>query len=233
SLVSREVIADSIETVGRGQSMDGMLVVGGCDKNMPGGMIALARLDVPSIYVYGGTIKPGRLNGEDLTIVSVFEAVGAHAAGRIELETLRQVEAHACPGPGSCGGMYTANTMSSAIEALGMALPYSSTIASEDDEAVAHARASGEALVELVRRNVTPRQIMTKQAFENAVRVVMAVGGSTNAVLHLLAIAHSMGVDLTIDDFEELRRTTPVLCDLKPSGRYVATDLHAVGGIQL
>ncbi|HEX7000569.1 MAG TPA: dihydroxy-acid dehydratase [Trueperaceae bacterium] len=233
SLVSREVIADSIETVGRGQSMDAMLVVGGCDKNMPGGMIALARLDVPSIYVYGGTIKPGRLAGEDLTIVSVFEAVGARAAGRIELETLQAIEASACPGPGSCGGMYTANTMSSAIEALGMSLPYSSTMAAEDDEKVVSARASGEALLGLVAQDLRPSRIMTRQAFENAVRVVMAVGGSTNAVLHLLAIAHSMGVELSIDDFEQLRLTTPVLCDLKPSGRYVATDLHAVGGIPL
>ncbi|HEX7041077.1 MAG TPA: dihydroxy-acid dehydratase [Trueperaceae bacterium] len=233
SLVSREVIADSIETVGRGQSMDAMVVVGGCDKNMPGGMIALARLDVPSVYVYGGTIKPGRLAGEDLTIVSVFEAVGAHAAGRIELETLRAIEAAACPGPGSCGGMYTANTMSSAIEALGMSLPYSSTMAAEDDEKLESARASGEAVVRLVELGLTPRRIMTRRAFENAIRVVMAVGGSTNAVLHLLAIAHSLGVALSIDDFEELRRTTPVLCDLKPSGRYVATDLHAVGGVPL
>ena len=233
SLVSREVIADSIETVGRGQSMDAMLVVGGCDKNMPGGMMALARLDVPSIYVYGGTIKPGRHAGEDLTIVSVFEAVGARAAGRIELDTLKAIEASACPGPGSCGGMYTANTMSSAIEAMGMSLPYSSTMAAEDDEKLASARDSGEALVRLVAQDLRPSRIMTRQAFENAIRVVMAVGGSTNAVLHLLAIAHSMGVDLSIDDFEALRLTTPVLCDLKPSGKYVATDLHAVGGIPL
>ena len=233
SLVSREVIADSIETVGRGQSMDAMVVVGGCDKNMPGGMIALARLDVPAVYVYGGTIKPGHLDGQDLTIVSVFEAVGAHAAGRIELETLRAVEAAACPGPGSCGGMYTANTMSSAIEALGMSLPYSSTMAAEDDEKTESARASGEAVVRLVELGLTPRKIMTREAFENAIRVVMAVGGSTNAVLHLLAIARSAGVDLTIDDFEAIRRTTPVLCDLKPSGKYVATDLHRVGGVPL
>jgi len=233
SLVSREVIADSIETVGRGQSMDAMVVVGGCDKNMPGGMIALARLDVPAVYVYGGTIKPGHLGGQDLTIVSVFEAVGAHAAGRIELETLRAVEAAACPGPGSCGGMYTANTMSSAIEALGMSLPYSSTLAAEDDEKIESARASGEAVVRLVELGLTPRKIMTREAFENAIRVVMAVGGSTNAVLHLLAIARSAGVDLTIDDFEAIRRTTPVLCDLKPSGKYVATDLHRVGGVPL
>jgi len=233
SLVSREVIADSIETVGRGQSLDAMLVVGGCDKNMPGGMIALARLDLPSIYVYGGTIKPGRFADEDLTIVSVFEAVGARAAGRIELDTLRGIEASACPGPGSCGGMYTANTMSSAIEALGMSLPYSSTMANVDDDKLRSAKESGEALLRLIAQDLRPSRIMTRQAFENAIRVVMAVGGSTNAVLHLLAIAHSMGVDLSIDDFESLRLTTPVLCDLKPSGRYVATDLHAVGGIPL
>ena len=233
SLVSREVIADSIETVGRGQSLDGMLVVGGCDKNMPGGMIALARLDIPAIYVYGGTIKPGRLGDEDLTIVSVFEAVGAKAGGRIELETLNAIENAACPGPGSCGGMYTANTMSSAIEAMGMSLPYSSTMSNVDQEKTDSARASGEALVRLIEQDITPRQIMTAEAFENAIRVVMAVGGSTNAVLHLLAVAHAMGVELTIDDFERLRRETPVLCDLKPSGKYVATDLHAVGGIPL
>ena len=233
SLVSREVIADSIETVGRGQSMDGMLAVGGCDKNMPGALIALARLDIPSIFVYGGTIKPGHHDGQDLTIVSVFEAVGAHAAGRMDLPTFQAIERSACPGPGSCGGMYTANTMSSAIEAMGMSLPYSSTMAAVDDEKRVSAEESGRALVELIRKNITPRQIMTKEAFENAIRVIMAVGGSTNAVLHLLAIAHAMDVPLTIDDFEELRRTTPVLCDLKPSGRYVATDLNDVGGIPL
>jgi len=233
SLVSREVIADSIETVGRGQSMDGMLAVGGCDKNMPGAMIALARLDIPSIFVYGGTIKPGHHDGEDLTIVSVFEAVGAHAAGRIPLETFRAIETHACPGAGSCGGMYTANTMSSAIEAMGMGLPYSSTMAAEDDEKRVSAEESGRALIRLIEQDLTPRKIMTRAAFENAIRVVMAVGGSTNAVLHLLAIAHAADVPLEIDDFERLRATTPVLCDLKPSGRYVATDLHRVGGIPL
>ncbi len=233
SLVSREVIADSIETVGRGQSLDGMLAVGGCDKNMPGAMIALARLNIPSIFVYGGTIKPGHLDGEDLTIVSVFEAVGAHAAGRISLERFRDVETHACPGAGSCGGMYTANTMSSAIEAMGMSLPYSSTMAAVDGEKLTSAEASAQALAHLIEIDLLPQQIMTRKAFENAIRVVMAVGGSTNAVLHLLAMAHSMEVELSLDDFEELRRTTPVLCDLKPSGHYVATDLHAVGGIPL
>ena len=233
SLVSREVIADSIETVGRGQSLDGMLAVGGCDKNMPGAMIALARLNIPSIFVYGGTIKPGKLAGEDLTIVSVFEAVGAHAAGRISLERFQDVETHACPGAGSCGGMYTANTMSSAIEAMGMSLPYSSTMAAVDAEKRISAENSARALAGLIEQELLPQQIMTRQAFENAIRVVMAVGGSTNAVLHLLAVAHAMNVELSIEDFEEIRRTTPVLCDLKPSGRYVATDLHAVGGIPL
>jgi dihydroxy-acid dehydratase len=233
SLVSREVIADSIETVCRGQSMDGLLAVGGCDKNMPGAMIAIARLDIPAVFVYGGTIKPGHLDGEDLTIVSVFEAVGQHAAGRIPLERFQAIERHACPGSGSCGGMYTANTMSSAIEAMGMSLPGSSTMAAEDDEKARSAAASGEALLRMVEADVRPRSIMTREAFENAITVVMATGGSTNAVLHLLAIARSAGVELDIDDFEAIRRRTPVLCDLKPSGRYVATDLHAVGGVPL
>ena len=233
SLVSREVIADSIETVCRGQSLDGILAVGGCDKNMPGAMIAMARLDLPSIFVYGGTIKPGRLDGEDLTIVSVFEAVGEHAAGRIPLETLTEVEKHACPGNGSCGGMYTANTMSSAFEAMGLSLPYSSTMAAEDDEKRESAARSGETLLRLVRENVTARTMMTKEAFENAIRVVMAVGGSTNAVLHLLAAARSAEVELDLDDFERIRAETPHFADLKPSGRYVATDLHRVGGIPL
>ncbi|MBX3142436.1 MAG: dihydroxy-acid dehydratase [Trueperaceae bacterium] len=231
SLVSREVIADSIETVGRGQSLDGMLAIGGCDKNMPGAMISLARLDLPSVFVYGGTIKPGHHDGQDLTIVSVFEAVGAHAGGRITLETFNAIENRACPGPGSCGGMYTANTMSSAIEAMGMSLPYSSTMAAEDDEKRVSTEESAKALYKLIEQNITARQIMTKRAFENAIRVVFAVGGSTNAVLHLLAMAHSADVPLSLEDFEHLRHTTPVLCDLKPSGKYVATDLHRVGGI--
>ena len=233
SLVSREVIADSIETVCRGQSLDGVLAVGGCDKNMPGAMIAMARLDLPSIFVYGGTIKPGHLDGEDLTIVSVFEAVGEHAAGRIPLETLHEVERHACPGNGSCGGMFTANTMSSAFEAMGLSLPFSSTMAAEDAEKRDSAAASGEALVRLVRENRTAREMMTKEAFENAIRVTMAVGGSTNAVLHLLAAARAAEVELTLDDFERIRRDTPHFADLKPSGRFVAIDLHAVGGIPL
>ena len=233
SLVSREVIADSIETVCRGQSMDGLLAVGGCDKNMPGALIGIARLDIPSVFVYGGTIKPGSHEGKDLTIVSVFEAVGEYAAGRIALETFRAVEQKACPGAGSCGGMFTANTMSSAIEALGLSLPGSSTMAAEDDEKRVSSAASGEALMRCVERDLRPSAILTRAAFENAITVVMALGGSTNAVLHLLASAKAANVPLGIDDFETIRRRTPVLCDLKPSGRYVATDLHAVGGVPL
>lgn len=233
SLVSREVIADSIETVINGQSLDGVLAIGGCDKNMPGAMIALARLDVPSIFVYGGTIKPGHLEGEDLTVVSSFEAVGQHSAGKIDDERLTEVEKHACPGAGSCGGMFTANTMSSAIEAMGMSLPYSSTMAAEDAEKADSTAESARVLAEAVKKNLTARQIMTRKAFENAIAVIMAVGGSTNAVLHLLAIAHAAKVDLKLDDFEEIRAKVPVFCDLKPSGKYVATDLHKAGGIPL
>ncbi|MFT4570914.1 MAG: dihydroxy-acid dehydratase [Hyphomicrobiaceae bacterium] len=233
SLVSREVIADSIETVCRGQLMDGVIAVGGCDKNMPGAMIAFARLDIPGVFVYGGTIKPGHLAGQDLTIVSAFEAVGEYGAGRIDEAALRAVECNACPGKGSCGGMYTANTMSSAFEAMGMSLPGSSTMAAEDAEKAVSAYASGKALVECIRQDLTPRKIMTKKAFENAIAVVMAVGGSTNAVLHLLAIAHAAEVDLTLADFERLREKLPVFCDLKPSGKYVAIDLHRAGGIPM
>jgi dihydroxy-acid dehydratase len=231
SLVSREVIADSIETACGGQSMDGVIAIGGCDKNMPGAMIAIARMNIPSLFVYGGTIKPGHLDGQDLTIVSAFEAVGQHAAGRIGDEKLKDVERHACPGAGSCGGMYTANTMSSAIEAMGMSLPGTSTMAAEDQEKAESAAASARALVNAVHSQILPRQIMTRQAFENAITVTMALGGSTNAVLHLLAIAHAAEVPLTIDDFEVIRGRVPVLCDLKPSGRYVATDLHRAGGV--
>jgi len=231
SLVSREVIADSIETVCNAQRMDGVLVIGGCDKNMPGAMIAIARLNIPAIFVYGGTIKAGRYNGQDLTIVSAFEAVGSYSARRLSEVELLEVERRACPGAGSCGGMYTANTMSSAIEAMGMSLPYSSTMAAEDPEKADSAAESGRVLEAAIRNQILPSQILTRKAFENAISVVMAVGGSTNAVLHLLAIAHSAGVPLKIDDFEEIRARVPVLCDLKPSGRYVATDLHAVGGI--
>lgn len=231
SLVSREVIADAIETVCNGQSMDGVLAVGGCDKNMPGALIAMARMNIPAIFVYGGTIKPGHYEGRDLTIVSAFEAVGQYSAGKIAETELLEVERRACPGAGSCGGMYTANTMSSAIEALGMSLMYSSTMAAEDPEKADSAARSGEILVDAIRQQRLPRQIMTRKAFENAITVVMALGGSTNAVLHLLAIAHAAQVPLTIDDFETIRQRTPVLCDLKPSGQYVATDLHQVGGV--
>ena len=231
SLVSREVIADSIETVCQAQAVDGLLAIGGCDKNMPGAMIAIARLNIPSIFVYGGTIKAGKYNGEDLTVVSAFEAVGKYCAGKIDENELVAIERSACPGAGSCGGMYTANTMSSAIEALGLSLPFSSTMAAEDDEKAESAAASARALAVAVDKQILPRQLLTKAAFENAIAVVMAVGGSTNAVLHLLAIAHAAEVELTLDDFERIRKRIPLFCDLKPSGRYVATDLHKVGGI--
>ncbi|MEP7175011.1 MAG: dihydroxy-acid dehydratase [Gemmatimonadales bacterium] len=231
SLVSREVIADSIETACGAESMDGVVAVGGCDKNMPGAMIAIARMDIPAIFVYGGTIKPGHLHGRDLTVVSAFEAVGQFSAGRIGEAELLEVERHACPGKGSCGGMFTANTMSSVIEAMGMSLPGSSTMAAEDAEKADSAAASGETLVAAVRQDITPRRILTRAAFENGISVAMALGGSTNAVLHLLAIAHSAGVPLALDDFEAIRARVPVLCDLKPSGRYVATDLHVAGGV--
>ncbi|AFZ19165.1 dihydroxy-acid dehydratase [Allocoleopsis franciscana] len=231
SLVSRDVIADSIETACNGQSMDGVLAIGGCDKNMPGAMIAMARMNIPAIFVYGGTIKPGHHNGRDLTVVSAFEAVGQYSAGKIDENELMEVERKACPGAGSCGGMYTANTMSSAFEAMGMSLPYSSTMAAEDAEKADSAEKSALVLVEAIRKQLLPRQILTRKAFENAISVIMAIGGSTNAVLHLLAIAHSAGVELILDDFETIRAKVPVLCDLKPSGRYVATDLHRAGGI--
>ncbi|WP_175890864.1 dihydroxy-acid dehydratase [Burkholderia cepacia] len=231
SLVSREVIADCIETCVQGQWMDGVVVVGGCDKNMPGGMIALARLNVPGIYVYGGTIRPGHWKGRDLTIVSSFEAVGEFTAGRMSQEDFEGVEQNACPTSGSCGGMYTANTMSSSFEALGMSLLYSSTMANPDQEKVDSASESARVLVEAVKRDLKPRDIITKESIENAVSVIMATGGSTNAVLHYLAIAHAAEVDWTIDDFERIRKRVPVICDLKPSGKYVATDLHRAGGI--
>ena len=231
SLVSRDVIADSIETACMGQSMDGVLAIGGCDKNMPGAIIAMARINIPAIFVYGGTIKPGHLDGKDLTVVSSFEAVGEYSAGKIDEDQLLAVERNACPGAGSCGGMFTANTMSAAIEAMGMSLMYSSTMAAEDPEKADSAEKSAHALVEAVRKQILPRHIITRQSIENAIAVIMAVGGSTNAVLHFLAIAHTAGVELTIDDFETIRARVPVLCDLKPSGRYVATDLHKAGGI--
>jgi dihydroxy-acid dehydratase len=231
SLVSREVIADSIETAVQGQRMDGLVAIGGCDKNMPGAMIAIGRMNIPAIFVYGGTIKPGHYRGRDLTVVSAFEAVGEFTAGKIGRDELLGVERRACPGAGSCGGMYTANTMSSAIEAMGMSLPGSSTMAAEDKEKHDSAAESAEVLVQAIRKDLLPRAIMTRKSLENAIAVVMAVGGSTNAVLHLLAIAHAADVPLTMDDFETIRGRVPVLCDMKPSGRYVATDLHEAGGI--
>lgn len=231
SLVSREIIADSIETVCQAQSVDGLLAIGGCDKNMPGAMIAIARLNIPSIFVYGGTIKAGNYAGRDLTVVSAFEAVGEYCGGKISEGELLEVEKRACPGAGSCGGMFTANTMSAAIEALGFSLPYSSTMAAEDSEKSDNAAASAFVLAEAVRKQILPRQLLTRQAFENAIAVIMAVGGSTNAVLHLLAIARAADVSLTLDDFEQIRKRVPLFCDLKPSGRYVATDLHKAGGI--
>ena len=233
SLVSRDVIADSIETACNGQSMDAVMAIGGCDKNMPGAIIAIARMNIPSIFVYGGTIKPGHLDGEDLTVVSSFEAVGQFSAGKISEEKLMDIERNACPGAGSCGGMFTANTMSSAIEAMGLSLPYSSTMAAEDEEKAESTEKSAFALVEAIKKQILPKAILTRKAFENAISVIMAVGGSTNSVLHLLAIANTIGVDLTIDDFETIRQRVPVICDLKPSGRYVATDLHKAGGIPL
>jgi dihydroxy-acid dehydratase len=231
SLVSREVIADCVETCVGGQWMDGVLVIGGCDKNMPGGMMGILRANVPAIYVYGGTILPGRYKGQDLNIVSVFEAVGQFSAGNMSEEDFCQIERRAIPGNGSCGGMYTANTMSSAFEALGMSLPYSSTMANVEDEIVANVQRAAAVLVDAVKNDLKPRDIVTKKAIENAVAVIMATGGSTNAVLHFLAIAHAAEVPWTIDDFEHVRRKVPVLCDLKPSGRFLATDLHRAGGI--
>ncbi len=231
SLISREVIADCIETCVNGQWMDGVVVIGGCDKNMPGGMIALARANVPGIYVYGGTIKPGNWKGKDLTIVSVFEAVGEFTAGRMQQEDFEGIETNACPSSGSCGGMYTANTMSSSFEALGMSLLYSSTMANPDDEKTGSAAESARVLVEAVKRDLKPRDIITRESIENAVSLIMATGGSTNAVLHYLAIAHAADVEWTLDDFERVRRKVPVICNLKPSGQYVATDLHKAGGV--
>jgi dihydroxy-acid dehydratase len=231
SLVSREVIADCVETCVGGQWMDGVLVIGGCDKNMPGGMMGMLRANVPAIYVYGGTILPGKYKGQDLNIVSVFEAVGQFSAGKMSEEDFCQIERRAIPGSGSCGGMYTANTMSSAFEALGMSLPFASTMANVEDPILAHTQDAARALVAAVKADLKPRDIVTKRAIENAVAVIMATGGSTNAVLHFLAIAHAAEVPWTIDDFERMRRKVPVLCDLKPSGKYLAIDLHRAGGI--
>jgi dihydroxy-acid dehydratase len=231
SLVSREVISDCIETCVQGQWMDGVVVIGGCDKNMPGGMMGMLRANVPAIYVYGGTIMPGKYKGQDLNIVSVFEAVGQFSAGKMSEEDFCQIERRAIPGPGSCGGMYTANTMSSSFEALGMSLPYSSTMANVEGEKIENTRESARVLVEAVKADLKPRDIVTRKSIENAVAVIMATGGSTNAVLHFLAIAHAAEVEWTIDDFERIRKVTPVLCDLKPSGQFLAIDLHRAGGI--
>ena len=231
SLASREVIADCVETAVQGQWMDGVLVIGGCDKNMPGGMMGIMRANVPAIYVYGGTIKPGRWKGQDLNIVSVFEAVGEFSRGRMSQEDFDGIERNAIPGTGSCGGMYTANTMSSSFEALGLSLLGSSTMANPDSEKVDSATESARVLVEAVKKDLKPRDIVTRKSIENAVTLIMATGGSTNAVLHFLAIAHAAGIEWTIDDFERIRKRTPVICDLKPSGKYVAVDLHRAGGI--
>ncbi len=231
SLVSREVIADCIEMTVQGQWMDGVLVIGGCDKNKPGGMIGIARANVPAVYVYGGTIKPGNWKGQDLSVISSFEAVGAIKAGRMSQEDFEGIERNACPTTGACGGMYTANTMSSSFEALGMALLYSSTMANIDEEKRESAAESGRILVEAVKKGLRPRDIITRKSVENAIALVMATGGSTNAVLHYLAICHAAEVEWTLDDFERVRRKVPVICDLKPSGKYMAVDLHRAGGI--
>ena len=231
SLASREVISDCVETCVGGQWMDGVMVIGGCDKNMPGGMMGMLRANVPSIYIYGGTILPGKYKGQDLNIVSVFEAVGQYSAGKMSEEDFVEIERRAIPGSGSCGGMYTANTMSSSFEALGLSLPYASTMANVEDEIVGMVQQAAKVLVEAVRMDLKPRDIVTREAIENAVAVIMATGGSTNAVLHFLAIAHAAEVPWTIDDFERVRLRTPVLCDLKPSGQYLAIDLHHAGGI--
>jgi dihydroxy-acid dehydratase len=231
SLPSREVIADSIETVVGGESLDAVVAIGGCDKNMPGCLIALARMNLPSVFVYGGSIKPGNLNGKDIDIVSVFEGVGQYNAGKINKDELSKIECHACPGAGSCGGMYTANTMASAIEAMGMSLPGSSSNPAESGEKYQDCFDAGDAVYKLIEKGIRPKDIMTKEAFENAITVVYALGGSTNAVLHILAIAHAAKVDLSIDDFDRIQRRVPHLADLKPSGKYVMNDLHQVGGV--
>ncbi len=231
SLVSRDVIADSIETICGGQYYDALITVPGCDKNMPGSLIAIARVNAPAIFVYGGAIMPGKHNGKDIDIVSIFEAVGQYQAGKITQEEFKDIECNACPGPGSCGGMYTANTMSSAIEALGMSLPYGSTAPGISTEKIEECRLAGKQVIELLKRNITPKDIMTKKAFENAITIVLALGGSTNAVMHLIAMAYSVGVELTLDDFSRISDKTPQLADMKPGGKYVTTDLHVAGGL--
>ncbi|WP_226642191.1 dihydroxy-acid dehydratase [Mesobacillus subterraneus] len=231
SLPSRDLIADSIETVVQGESLDGFVAIGGCDKNMPGCMMAIARMDLPSVFVYGGTIKPGKLDGKDIDIVSAFEGVGQYNKSAIGDEQLHKIECQACPGSGSCGGMYTANTMASAIEALGMSLPGSSSHPAETDEKREDCYKAGEVVYQMLEQDIRPRQILTKEAFENAITVVMALGGSTNAVLHLMAIAHAAEVDLTLDDFNKIQEKVPHLADLKPSGKYVMQDLFNAGGV--
>ncbi len=231
SLVSREVIADSIETVAGAQRFDGLVCIGGCDKNMPGALIAMARVNAPSIFIYGGTIMPGKHDGKDIDIVSIFEAVGKYQAGTIDKEEFKEIECNACPGPGSCGGMYTANTMSSAIEALGMSLPGGSTAPGISTEKIDECKRAGAQVLELIKQDLTPKKIMTKEAFENAITVSLALGGSTNAVLHLIAMAHAIGVELTLDDFNRLSDKTPQIADMKPGGKYVTVDLHRVGGL--
>ena len=232
SLPSRDVIADSIETVVGGENLDGLVAIGGCDKNMPGCLIAIANSEVPAIFVYGGTIAPGKLRGESIDLVSVFEGVGQLNSGQIDEEELQKIECNACPGAGSCGGMYTANTMSSAIEALGMSLPGSSSNPAVSAEKLADCEEAGFALYNLMEQGIYPKDIMTKEAFENAITVVMVLGGSTNAVLHLLAMAHAIDIELTMDDFDRIQKKTPHLADLRPSGKYVMQDLHEIGGVQ-
>jgi len=232
SLASREVIADSIELVSNAQRFDGLVAIGGCDKNMPGSLMAMARLNIPSVFVYGGTIQPGRYEGKDVDIISIFEAVGAYRSGKINQNQFKGIECHACPGSGSCGGMYTANTMASAIEAMGMSLPGSASHSAESPEKVRDCVKAGNAVVRMLKEKILPRQIMTRKAFENAIALVMALGGSTNAVLHLIAIARSAGVGLQLDDFTRIGKKVPHLANLKPSGKYVMSDLNRVGGIQ-
>ncbi len=233
SLVSREVIADSIETVAFGERMDGLVTVAGCDKNMPGCMMAIARLNIPAVFVYGGSILPGRFQGRDVNIQDVFEAVGAYAAGRMTRDELTELECNACPGEGSCAGMFTANTMSTAIEVMGMSLPGDASLTAVDPRKGDEARLAGEAVMRLLERGIRPRDILTRQAFENAITVVVAMGGSTNAVLHLMAIAREAEVDLTLEDFDRISRNTPYIADLKPGGQYVMADLSRYGGVAL
>ena len=232
SLPSRDLIADSIETVVGGESLDALVTIGGCDKNMPGCMIAIARSEVPAVFVYGGTIRPGKLDGEDIDLVSVFEGVGQHNKGDISEEQLSRIECKACPGAGSCGGMYTANTMASAIEAMGMSLPGNASKPATSEEKAAECEEAGQAVYRLLEKGIYPKDIMTKEAFENAITVVMALGGSTNAILHLLSMAHAIDVDLTIDDFNRLQKNVPHIADLKPSGKYVMEDLYNAGGVE-